>query len=303
MTRYVIITPAHNEEAFIERTIISMVAQTVLPLKWVVVNDGSVDRTGRIVEDWAKRHGFIQLVNLRRDEGRNFARKALAFEAGFKEAQKLNFDFIGNLDADMSFAPEYFQNILKEFESDPKLGICGGIVYTKFTDKFVSYDNTSDSVGGKVQLFRRECFESVGGYMPLKDGGIDTAAEIMARMNGWKVRKSFDNKAFEHRPTSFAWGTPLKAKMREGGHFHSLGYDPMFYLLRCMYRLKEYPFLIGSAAALFGYMKDMVRQRPIVLPTEVVKFLRTEQRAKLSKALRSFPAGTNPCSNPSAEAK
>jgi glycosyltransferase involved in cell wall biosynthesis len=301
--RYVIITPAHNEEAFIEKTIGSMVAQTVLPMKWVVVNDGSTDRTGQIVEGWAKRHGFIQLVYLRRDEGRNFARKALAFDAGFKEIRNLPFDFIGNVDADMSFAPEYFGNILKDFESDLKLGISGGIVYTKFTDKFVSYDTTPDSVGGKVQLFRRECFESVGGYLPLKDGGIDTAAEIMARMNGWKVRKSFENKTFEHRPTSFTWGTPLKAKMREGSHFHSLGYDPVFYLLRCIYRLKEYPFFLGSAAALFGYVKNMVRQRPIVLPAEVVKFLRAEQRAKLSKALRFYLAGPDSCSNPSVGAK
>jgi glycosyltransferase involved in cell wall biosynthesis len=286
MSKYAVITPAHNEEAFIEKTIHSMVAQTVPPLKWVIVNDSSVDRTGQIVERWAKRYGFIQLVNRRREGERNFAGKALAFDAGFKEIQKLAFDFIGNVDADMSFEPEYFQNILKEFESDPGLGISGGIVYTKFTDKFVSYDTTADSVGGKVQLFRRECFESVGGYLPLKHGGIDTAAEIMARMNGWKVRKSFENKTFEHRPTSFAWGTPLKAKMVEGSHFHSLGYDPIFYLLRCIYRLKEYPFILGSGAALLGYVNSMVHQRPVVLPAEVVKFLRTEQRAKLTRVLR-----------------
>lgn len=289
MSQYVVITPAHNEQAFIEKTIRSMVAQTVRPIKWVIVNDGSTDRTGPIVEGWAKQHGFIQLVNLRRDEGRDFARKALAFDAGFKEIRKLTFDFIGNLDADISFEPDYFQNILKEFASDPKLGISGGIVYTKFTDKFVSYDTTADSVGGKVQLFRRECFEAVGGYLPLKHGGIDTAAEIMARMNGWIVRKSFENKAFEHRPTSFAWGTPLKAKMREGSHFHSLGYDPIFYLLRCIYRLKEYPFVIGSGAALFGYIASMVRQHPVVLPAEIVNYLRTEQRAKLSRVFRLCP--------------
>jgi len=286
MSNYVVITPAHNEAAFIEKTIHSMVAQTVPPLKWVIVNDGSVDRTGEIVDSWARRCGFIQSVNLRRDEGRNFARKALAFGAGFKEVQNLAFDFVGNVDADMSFEPEYFQNILREFESDPRLGISGGIVYTKFTDKFVSYDTTPDSVGGKVQLFRRECFDSVGGYMPLRHGGIDTAAEIMARMNGWKVRKSFENKTYEHRPTSFAWGTPLKAKMLEGSHFHSLGYDPLFYLLRCIYRLKEYPFVLGSGAALLGYISSMVRRRPVVLPAEVVKFLRTEQRTKLCRALR-----------------
>jgi glycosyltransferase involved in cell wall biosynthesis len=300
--KYVIITPAHNEEAFIEKTIGSMVVQTVLPIKWVVVNDGSTDRTGQIVESWANRHGFIQLVNLRRDEGRNFARKALAFEAGFREIRNLPFDFIGNVDADMTFAPEYFQNILKEFESSPKLGISGGIVYTRFTDKFVTYDTTADSVGGKVQLFRKECFEAIGGYMPLEHGGIDTAAEIMARMKGWTVRKSLENKTFEHRPTSFAWGTPLKAKMREGSHFHSLGYDPLFYALRCIYRIKEYPFVLGSVAAFLGYFGRMVRRRPIALPAEVVRFLRAEQRGKLARVLRFSSGSQNLRSVPSIKA-
>jgi glycosyltransferase involved in cell wall biosynthesis len=286
MSKYVIITPAHNEAEFIAETLKSMVAQTILPVRWVIVDDASTDRTGAVVAEWAKRHPFIRHVTLQREQGRNFARKAIAFKAGVEQLQDVNFDYIGNVDADMSFKPEYFENILKDFEKDPKLGISGGIVYTKFTDKFVTYDTTADSVGGKVQLFRRECFDSVGGYIPLKHGGIDTAAEIMARMNGWTVRKSFKEQTFEHRRTSFAWGSPLKAKIREGSHFHSLGYDPLFYFLRCIYRLKEYPFIIGSLSALFGYMIRMIRREPVTLPRAVVDYLRKEQRAKLRNFCR-----------------
>jgi glycosyltransferase involved in cell wall biosynthesis len=283
MSHYVIITPAHNEGDFIEETIKSMVAQTVPPLKWVIVDDGSVDNTADIIKNWAKRCDFIETLTLQRDQERNFARKAIAFDAGFQTIQNLAFDFVGNVDADMSFEPEYFQNILKEFALDQKLGISGGIVYTKFVDKFVTYDTTLDSVGGKVQLFRRECFESIGGYLPLRQGGIDTAAEIMARMKGWSVRKSVVNRTYEHRRTSFAWGKPLMAKMREGKHFHSLGYAPVFYLLRCMYRLKEYPFLLGSGAALYGYVNGMIRREPFALPKEIVAYLRREQRAKVRR--------------------
>jgi poly-beta-1,6-N-acetyl-D-glucosamine synthase len=289
MSRYIIITPAHNEEDFLEETIQSMVAQIALPVRWVIVDDASTDRTGPIIADWAKRYPFIQHVTLRREQERNFARKAIAFNAGLKEIQGLDYEYIGCVDADMSFGGDYFRNILLDFEADPKLGISGGIVYTKYTDKFVTYDTTVDSVGGKVQLFRRACFESVGGYIPLKHGGIDTAAEIMARMNGWVVRKSFKEKTFEHRRTSFAWGTPLKAKAREGSHFHSLGYDPLFYFMRCMYRLKEYPFVLGSLSALAGYIGRMARREPFTLPTDVVRYLRREQRAKLRKA---FGLGT-----------
>jgi glycosyltransferase involved in cell wall biosynthesis len=295
MEKYVIITPAHNEAAFIEKTIRAMISQTVRPVKWVVVNDGSADQTGEIIKRYADGFGFIQLVNLPRDPERNFARKVMAFNRGLAEVKDLAFDFIGNVDADMSFAPPYFGNILQEFEQDPKLGISGGIVYTKFTDQFTTYDYTPDSVGGKVQLFRRACFTDIGGYRPLKYGGIDATAEIMARMKGWRVKKSMANPAYEHRPTGFAYGNPLMAKLREGRRFYSLGYAPMFYLLRCLYRLKEYPAVLGSGAAGLGYLISLLRRQPVVLPPEVVTYLRAEQRAKLK---RVFLPGATPAAAP-----
>lgn len=283
---YILITPAHNEEDFIEKTLESVVAQTVRPLKWVIVDDGSKDSTADIADRWAGKHDFIMVVRLKRDNQRSFARKAHAFADGLKQVEHLPFDYVGCVDADMSFGADYFANILADFEKDPQLGIGGGIVYTKFSKEFVTYDTTEDSVGGKVQLFRRKCFEDVGGYLPLKYGGIDTAAEVIARMKGWTVRKSFTAPAYEHRRTSFSWGGPIKAKVKEGAHFHSLGYDPLFYTFRCFYRLTEYPFVIGSLGALYGYVKCAVIRREIVLKPEVVRYLRTEQRSKLKRALR-----------------
>ena len=285
MDSYVIITPAHNEEAFIEKTVTSMISQSVKPAKWVVVNDGSVDHTGVIVQRYAERHPFIQLVNLERDPERNFARKVIAFNRGLAEVQTFDFKYIGNIDADMSFEPNYFENILREFEADPNLGIGGGIVYTKYTDEFLTYDTTLDTVGGKVQLFRRECFEQIGGYLPLKYGGIDATAEIMARMRGWTVRKSLSNVTYEHRPTGFAYGNALTAMMREGRRFYSLGYSPLFFLMRCLYRCKDYPPILGSGAALLGFVNSLLRRQPIVLAPEVVNYLRAEQRTKLKRAL------------------
>jgi glycosyltransferase involved in cell wall biosynthesis len=286
MGKYVIITPAHNEEAFIEKTIRSMISQTVPPAKWVVVNDGSSDQTGEIVKRYAEGYGFIRLVNLPRDSERNFARKVMAFNRGMAEIRDLDFDFIGNVDADMSFDPQYFQNILREFEADAGLGLSGGIVYTKVDGGFTTRDKTSDSVGGQVQLFRRECFKDIGGYLPLKLGGIDATAEIMARMKGWTVRKSFENRVWEHRRTGFADGTPLAARVREGRRFYSLGYDPLFYLVRCLYRLKDRPVILGSGAALLGFLGCLIRRWPFALPPEVVDYLRTEQRGKLKRGFR-----------------
>lgn len=289
MHKYVIITPAHNEEQFIEQTIESMIAQTVRPLKWVVVNDGSTDRTGQIVQRYAERFDFIELINQVRQPERNFARKVFAFNRGLAAINELDFAYIGNIDADIFFGPRYFENILAELAGDDKLGISGGIVYTKFTDTFSTYDTTADSVGGKVQLFRRACFEDIGGYRPLKYGGIDAAAEITARMKGWKVRKSFEHPAYEGRPTGFAYGKPVIAKLCEGRRFYSLGYDPLFYFFRCLYRLHEYPLFIGSMAALLRYMFGYLRREPRVLPSEIISYLRAEQRAKIKQALGIRP--------------
>ena len=197
----------------------------------------------------------------------------------------LVFEYIGNVDADISFEPQYFENILKEFSTDPDLGLGGGIVYTKYDKDFKTYDTTLDSVGGKVQLFRRKCFEEIGGYLPLKHGGIDAAAEIMTRMNGWMVRKSLTNKVLEHRRTGFAHGRPLMTSLRDGRKFHSLGYGALFYLLRCIYRIGDYPVVVGSGAALAGFIWSMIRHEPIALPQDVVDYLRAEQRIKLRQAL------------------
>jgi poly-beta-1,6-N-acetyl-D-glucosamine synthase len=286
MKAYVVITPAHNEAGFIEKTIESMISQTMLPQKWVIVDDGSTDGTGDIVARHAKEFKFIQLVRMSRDPERNFSRKVFAFNRGLEELHHLKFDFIGNIDADISFGANYFADILRAFDEHPQLGISGGIVYTKFTREFRTYDYTLDSVGGKVQLFRRQCFDDIGGYRALKFGGIDATAEIMARMCGWHVCKSLTAPAYEHRPTGFAYGNPVVAKMCEGRRFYSLGYDPLFYLLRCIYRVNEYPFLLGSGAAMMRYLYGMARREAIALPSDVVKFLRSEQRKKIRRELR-----------------
>jgi glycosyltransferase involved in cell wall biosynthesis len=285
MSTYIIITPAHNEEAFIEQTIRSMIQQTVRPVKWVIVNDASTDRTGEIVGKYTRDHAFIKLVKRDRAAGRDFGKKVYAFNHGLEEVRDLKYDFIGNLDADITFEPQYFENILGAFDQDANLGIAGGQVFMKVGDKFVTRDETLDSVGGQVQLFRHKCFDDIGGYKPLKYGGIDAAAEIMARMKGWKVRKFFENPVFEHRLTGFASGRPWKARMHEGRRFYSLGYGPVFYIVRCAYRLKDPPAILGSGTALFGYLWSMISRQPIVLPREVVRHLKAEHKNKLKRAV------------------
>lgn len=286
MPGYVIITPAHNEAALIGRTAESMAAQTIPPLKWVVVNDASTDRTREVVATYVERYPFIELVNLDRAAGRHFGNKVRAFNAGVDRVKALDFDFIGNLDADISFGPVYFENILQQFRTDPKLGLAGGMVHTTVNGEFVSQQVALDSVAGAVQLFRRKCFERVGGYKPLPNGGIDAAAEITARMHGWKTRTFPEFPVQEHRMTGSVTSHPLMFRVKEGRRMHSLGYSPLFFFVRCMRRLMEKPVVIGSGAALYGYFASIFGGNPRAVDPEVVSFLRKEQHGKLKRLLR-----------------
>lgn len=281
MSRYVLVTPARNEELHIERTITCVLSQTLRPSKWVIVDDGSTDHTVEIVSKYASRYGFIILLKLRRDGRRNFANKATAFNAGVKSIASAGYSFIGNLDADTTVAPDYYANITAEFDKDATLGIAGGIVYTSVGSRFVTADNALDSVGGAVQLFRKECFDQIGGYVPLRCGGIDAAAEITARMNGWKVRKFPENKVFEHRRTGSVDAQLLASLYREGVRFHSLGYSTLFYICRSLYKLTDRPPVVGSSVALLGFMIARFTRSPVLLPAKAVSYLRSEQMSKL----------------------
>ncbi|MBW8828577.1 MAG: glycosyltransferase family 2 protein [Burkholderiales bacterium] len=285
---FVIITPAHNEEALIERTIESMISQVVRPIEWIIVNDNSTDCTADIVRRYAGQHDFLRLVDLHRTGTRHFGNKARAFNAGLAEVKTLDHLYVGNLDADISLERDYFKNILVEFESDPRLGIAGGMVSTRIGDRFVSQGVALDSVAGAVQLFRRSCFEEIGGYLALPEGGIDSAAEIMARMRGWKVRTFPALRVLEHRRTGTATALPVAAKLKEGRRLQSLGYGFMFLFLRCVYRSLEPPRGIGSAAMLVGYLQRMLKGHPIVLPPDVVSYLRAEQQRKLVSSLKGM---------------
>lgn len=286
MKRYVLVTPAHDEEAFIEATIESVAAQTIRPLRWIVVNDASTDSTREIVEGLVRRYDFLRLVNVERSAGRHFGNKVRAFERGLQELGDLDYDFVGNLDADITLDPDYYERILHELEANPSLGIAGGMVHTQIGGRFVSQDVALDSCAGAVQLFRRACFEQIGGYMALPHGGIDAAAEVTARMHGWAVRTFPEHPVWEHRRTGSAVDRPLAARVREGRRMYSLGYSFPFFLARRVYRIAERPRFVGSAAALFGYVSAMLAREPVLLPPETVRYLRSEQRHKLRRVLR-----------------
>ena len=250
--KYVLITPAHNEEAFIEKTLVSMVAQTVLPERWVIVDDGSTDQTAKTIQKYAERYPWIELVSRPQRKDRTFAGKVHAFNAGLERLQGLRFEVIGNLDADLSFDPEYLGFLIGKFAEDPRLGVAG----TPFTEDG-GYDTARDSFEGKnhvaggCQLFRRQCFEEVGGYIPNPAGGIDWIAVTTARMKGWKTR-SFSEKRFHHyRTLGTAGKTSWAASFSYGEKDYYLGGSPLWQLFRVVYRMTKQP--VDGLALLSGY--------------------------------------------------
>jgi cellulose synthase/poly-beta-1,6-N-acetylglucosamine synthase-like glycosyltransferase len=286
---YVLVTPARNEEAYIERTIEAVVSQTILPKKWVIVSDGSVDHTDAIVALHSHRHSFIRLLRFGKPAipGRkDFGAKVRAFRAGYEQLNGTRYQFVGNLDADITFSPSYFGQLLERFERNPRLGLAGGIVLEPGKNGFIPQQTSLNSVCGAVQLFRRECYEAFGGYVPMRMGGVDAAAEIMARMHGWLVQTLPDVPAYAQRRVLTGGGTILHTRYRQGISNYLLGYHPLFQLASCLRRIGQKPYLMGSISALLGYGSSWLRGEQPVLPGEVVRFLRSEQMGRLANCLR-----------------
>ncbi len=282
---YVLITPAHNEAAFIEKTLASMVAQTRLPERWVIVDDGSTDCTAKIVEKYVTRFPWIELVQRPQRLDRSFAAKVHAFNAGFEVIRSLPFDVIGNLDADLSFDPDYLEFLMRKFSDDPKLGVAG----TPFTEDS-GYDSARDSfegenhVAGGCQLFRRQCFEDVGSYVPNPAGGIDWIAVTTARMRGWRTR-CFPEKRFHHyRTLGTAGRCNWAASFSYGEKDYYLGGSPLWQLFRVAYRATKQP--RDGAALLAGYCWAATRRMRRPVSRELMRFHRREQMEKLRAIFR-----------------
>lgn len=284
---YVVITPARNEERYIEKLIQSMISQTVLPAKWVIVNDGSTDATATIVGKYLENHSWMELLNLSPHRDRSFAAKVHAFNAGLDRVKDMQFDVIGNLDSDVSFEADYIEFLLDKFAEDADLGVCGTIFreegYSSGSDSFEG----SNHVAGGCQLFRRSCFEQIGGYVPNKAGGIDWVAVTTARMKGWTTRSFRDKYFFHYRSLGTAERSLLASAFSYGEKDYYLGNHPLWEAFRIAYRALKRPFVLGSVALLSGYLWAAVRRIDRAVSNELMRFHRQEQMKKLSSILKS----------------
>ncbi len=283
--KYVLITAAKNEELFIEKTIQSVLNQTIIPEKWIIVSDGSTDRTNNIVEQYTSKNKFIDFVALPPGEKRNFGSKVIALNKALKKLEGIDFDFIGNLDADLTLDKRYYEDILNRFSSNPKLGVGGGIILDSFGDKVMPQNISLNTVAGGIQVFRKECFDKIGNYLPFKYGGEDAYMETTARMLGWDVQTFAELKILHHRPTGTGMGSLSKANLRSGKMFYTLGYSPIFLLVRCFYRIFDKPVLIGSFLTILGYSSAFIKKEKCPAGDSFITFVRSEQRERLKSLL------------------
>jgi poly-beta-1,6-N-acetyl-D-glucosamine synthase len=280
---YVLISPARNEAQFIELTIQSVVNQRVRPLKWVIVSDGSTDGMDEIVAKYLPENPWIELVRMPERRERNFAGKVIAFNAGYERLGSLQYDAIGSLDADISFDEDYFSFLLQKMAEDPSLGLVG-TPFKEGANPTYDYRYVSiEHVSGACQLFRRECFADIGGYTPIKGGGIDYVAVVTARMKGWKTRTYTEKVCFHHRGIGTAQNGALSAKFKMGAKDYNLGNHPAWELFRTFYQMTKKPFVIGGVTLGLGYLRAAIKRNPRPVSPELVKFVQQEQLQRLKK--------------------
>jgi hypothetical protein len=260
-----------------------------LPERWVIVDDGSTDRTADIVERYASRYPWIELVRLPQRQDRNFAAKVHAVNIGLTRVQQCEFEVLGNLDADVSFQPRYMEFLMKKLEEDPELGVAG----TPLTQEG-QYDSSKDSfegenyVAGPCQLFRYECFKDIGGYVPNRAGGVDWIAVMTARMKGWKVRSFSEARYHHHRMFGTAGKSGVAAMFLYGEKDYYLGGSPVWELFRVAYRITKKPIVTGGLALLCGYCWAAMRRTEHPVSIELMRFHRGQQMKKLSVILRAL---------------
>lgn len=279
--RYVILTPVRNEESLIGTTLESVAAQTILPAEWMIVDDGSTDGTCAILDAAATQHPWIRVLH-RTDRG--FRKPGTGvMEAvfdGLDHLQTKDWDFLVKLDADLSFAPDYFEQCLARFAENPKLGIGGGTICAQVNGEAREEvrGDPKFHVRGATKIYRRACWQAIGGL--IKSTGWDTMDEVKANMLGWESYTFRDLKLVQLKPTGGADGC-WRNYYKNGYANYIVGYHPLFMLAKCVKRIPARPFGKISLALWCGYLSGYFKRIPRPADREVVRYLRKQQMKAL----------------------
>ena len=274
---YVLVTPVKNEEKTIEITIQSVINQTLLPDEWVIVSDQSTDATDDIVQRYAADHRFINFVRLHGKQERSFASVVHVTEAGVKAIKSTNYEFIGLLDADVRFDPDYYEALLKRFSMDSKLGLAGGVVVDVVDGKVIKGRQYMENVAGATQFFRKECFESLGGLVAIPEGGWDAITCVVARANGFRTATFADLRMEHLKPRNISQGNIVSRYWQLGIREYALGYHPLFEILKCLSRSLLSPVIIGSSVRFTAFFWCHLVRRKRTIDRELMNMMQDEQ--------------------------
>jgi poly-beta-1,6-N-acetyl-D-glucosamine synthase len=281
---YVVVSPVKDEERYVERTLRSMEAQTVKPAAWIIVDDGSTDRTPLLLEEYARKYDFIRIVRIPpgapRQPGSAVVR---AFARGYSVAVEmaLPFDYVVKLDCDLSFDPDYFEQLLAEFAADPRLGIASGVYQEETAAGWKQIDMPSYHAAGASKMIRRECWDAIGGFIASR--GWDTVDEIRAMTRGWKT-KHFPAFVMKHWKIEGAGIGPLRTSVMHGEIYYLTGGGPFFFLFKFLHRLKARPFLLAGFAMGWGYLRACVLRQRLVTDDEATCY-RSLLNGRISRQL------------------
>jgi biofilm PGA synthesis N-glycosyltransferase PgaC len=277
-TKYVIVTPIRDEAALIESTLNCVDRQTIRPAEWVLVDDGSTDGTGAIIDRYA---GWWPWVRVLHRTNRGFRKSGAgvveAFDEGYRSVTCHDWEFIVKLDGDLTFAPDYFERCLCHFEREPRLGIGGGEVYHDIDGNLKLEANPRFHVRGATKIYRRDCWRAISGLRQVP--GWDTIDEVTANMLGWKSYSFPELRLVHHRHTGMAEGL-LKDRVKHGVACYCAGYHPFFVAASCVYRLMRRPYVLGAGAMLWGFVKGHLKRLPRA-EEAVVRYVQEQQLRRL----------------------
>ena len=277
--QYVIITPVRDEEKYIERTIESVLSQTIKPVEWVIVDDGSSDGTGMVIDGYASRYQWVNTVH-RSNRGFRKAGEGVmeAFQAGYHSLKSRGWDFLVKLDGDLVLDSDYFETCFEQFRKNPNLGIGGGQVCHVIGGRTVPEPQPRFHVRGATKIYRRECWTAIGGLVAAT--GWDTIDEVKANMLGWETRTFSDIKIIQLRQTGAALGM-WRNWIKNGRANYIAGYHPLFMLLKCFRLVGQKPYLIGAIGACFGFITGYTKRIPQIEDKALIEYLRKQQLMRL----------------------
>lgn len=279
---YVLITPVKDEERYLPGVVDSIGRQTVKPLKWIIVSDGSIDGTDAIAREAARLLPFVSFIRVDRGMERRFGAKANAFRIGSESLSLESYDYIGNLDADVTLPPNYYESLMNEMIMDTSLGVISGVCLDRTPKGYERTISSLDHAVGAVQFWRRSCFEMVGGYRTVTVGGTDSLAEAAARFHGWRAASIERLHVLHHKPIDSAGGrSASRAAYRAGLTDYYIGTHPVFAIIKAIRRWSVRPRIVSTALRTLGYVSKWATGEQTDAEPPLVDFVRREQSRKL----------------------